>query len=31
MRVAAIQQEPMIGDVEANLAACARLGEEAGE
>jgi predicted amidohydrolase len=30
MRVAAIQQEPQIGDVWANLAACARLGDEAG-
>lgn len=31
MRVAAVQQEPVVGDVARNLAACERLGEEAGE
>lgn len=31
MRVAAIQQEPVIGDVAANLRTCERLGVEAGE
>lgn len=30
MRVAAIQQEPVIGDIAANLAACEKLAEEAG-
>lgn len=31
MRVAAVQQEPVLGDVARNLAACQRLGEEAGD
>jgi Carbon-nitrogen hydrolase len=30
MKVAAIQLEPVIGDVEANLASCERLADEAG-
>lgn len=30
MRVAAVQQEPVLGDIAKNLAACQRLGEEAG-
>ena len=30
MRAAAVQQEPVIADVAANLAACERLADEAG-
>ncbi|HTA05214.1 MAG TPA: carbon-nitrogen hydrolase family protein, partial [Solirubrobacteraceae bacterium] len=30
MKVAAIQLEPVIGDVDANLASCERLADEAG-